>query len=79
VRRRGPRCSEASFRELLRTARDSIARVQRRMVMLGRNSALEKVSAFLLEMLDRSNARGPHVVCLPMSRYDIADLSGDGC
>jgi CRP/FNR family nitrogen fixation transcriptional regulator len=60
-------------RAIREVAFDSIARLQRRMVMLGRNSALEKVSAFLLEMSDRSKAPGPHVVCLPMSRYDIAD------
>jgi CRP-like cAMP-binding protein len=60
-------------RAIREVAFDSIARLQRRMVMLGRNSALEKVSAFLLEMSDRSKAPGPNVVCLPMSRYDIAD------
>ena len=62
-----------------RTAFASINRLQRRTVILGRRSALEKVSAFLLEMLDRSLNRsdgrdGPDSsFYLPMSRYDIAD------
>ena len=63
-------------RLLRRTAFASIDRLQRRTLMLGRRSALEKVSAFLLEMADRSRAaetEGDLAVYLPMSRYDIAD------
>jgi CRP-like cAMP-binding protein len=60
-------------RTIREVAFESIARLQRRMVMLGRTSALEKVSAFLLEMSDRSEAAAAHGVLLPMSRYDIAD------
>jgi CRP-like cAMP-binding protein len=62
-----------------RTAFASINRLQRRTVILGRRSALEKVSAFLLEMLDRGRSGpdgrpGPDAsFYLPMSRYDIAD------
>jgi CRP/FNR family transcriptional regulator, nitrogen fixation regulation protein len=51
----------------------SIARMQRHMVMLGQTSAPEKVSAFLLEMSDRSQHCASSAVFLPMSRYDIAD------
>lgn len=54
----------------------SIVHLQRRMVVLGRTSALEKVSAFLLEMADRSQSLPIHAVLLPMSRYDIADYVG---
>ncbi len=54
----------------------SIARLQLRMAILGRTSALEKVSAFLLEMEDRSQSSPVHTVVLPMSRYDIADYLG---
>jgi CRP-like cAMP-binding protein len=51
----------------------SIARLQRRTIILGHTSAMEKVSAFLLEMADRNRAESAHAVYLPMSRYDIAD------
>jgi CRP/FNR family nitrogen fixation transcriptional regulator len=52
---------------------ESITRLQRRMVTLGRTSALEKVSTFLLEMADRYHTAATHTLLLPMSRYDIAD------
>ena len=55
---------------------DSIARLQRRMVILSRTSAIERVGAFLLEMADRDHEAPSHTVCLPMSRYDIADYLG---
>jgi CRP/FNR family nitrogen fixation transcriptional regulator len=61
-------------RRIRETAFDSISRLQTRMVLLGRTSALEKVCAFLLEMADRTGADPPSSsVWLPMSRYDIAD------
>ncbi len=52
---------------------ESISRLQRRMITIGRSSALEKVSTFLLEMADRTHTLATHAVFLPMSRYDIAD------
>jgi CRP/FNR family transcriptional regulator, nitrogen fixation regulation protein len=53
---------------------DSVYRVQRRMLILGRRAtALEKVSSFLLDMADRFRARSVGAVTLPMSRCDIAD------
>ena len=52
---------------------ESIARLQRRMLTLAGSSALEKVSAFLLEMADRTGVEGTRWICLPMSRSDIAD------
>jgi CRP-like cAMP-binding protein len=55
---------------------NSIARLQRRMVILGRIRAVEKVSAFLLEMADRNGLMCSSTVKLPMSRYDIADYLG---
>lgn len=62
----------AVSRRVREAAFDSISRLQSRMVMLGRNSALEKVAAFLLEMRIRIADRSG-VIDLPMSRYDIAD------
>lgn len=60
-------------RRIRELAFKSIARLQRRMVLLGQTSALEKVCAFLLEMADRSSTSPASSVLLPMSRYDIAD------
>jgi len=60
-------------RSVREAAFESIVRLQRRMVTLGRTSALEKVSTFLLEMADRNLTAAAHTVLLPMSRYDIAD------
>jgi CRP/FNR family transcriptional regulator, nitrogen fixation regulation protein len=54
----------------------SIVHLQQRMVILGATSALEKVSAFLLEIADLSHSSPIHAVLLPMSRYDIADYVG---
>ena len=51
----------------------SVLRAQRRLLILGRATALEKVSSFLLEMVDRFRTRPVGPVTLPMSRYDIAD------
>jgi CRP-like cAMP-binding protein len=48
-------------------------RLQRQILILGRASAMGKVSAFLLDMADRlpTDVRGGFE--LPMSRYDVAD------
>lgn len=51
----------------------SLSRIQARVVTLGRNSALARVSAFLLEMAERFHAGPASAIILPMSRYDMAD------
>ena len=51
----------------------SISRLQARTLILGYTSALARVSAFLLEWMDRCNQPNGTTICLPMSRYDIAD------
>jgi CRP-like cAMP-binding protein len=63
-------------RTIREAAFESIARLQRRMVILSRASAIERVGAFLLEMADRGQEASSHTVTLPMSRYDIADYLG---
>jgi len=63
-------------RAIREAAFDSIARLQRRLVILSRASAIERVGAFLLEMADRGQGAPSHTVSLPMSRYDIADYLG---
>jgi CRP-like cAMP-binding protein len=60
-------------RNIRQAAFESIARMQKRTAILGRASALEKVSGFLLEMSDRGAAAATGTVFLPMPRYDIAD------
>jgi CRP/FNR family transcriptional regulator, nitrogen fixation regulation protein len=51
----------------------SLSRSQARTLILGHTSALARVSAFLLEWMDRCNQSIGTTICLPMSRYDIAD------
>ena len=60
-------------KQIRQLAFESVHRVQTRMLILGRATALEKVCSFLLEMADRFRARSDGAVTLPMSRYDIAD------
>jgi CRP/FNR family nitrogen fixation transcriptional regulator len=63
---------------IAKNIRDLIARslehVENHLLLLGRQTALEKVAAFLVEM-DRRTGR-PAVVVLPMNRRDIADYLG---
>lgn len=60
-------------RRIREIAFDSISRSQARLLILGRVTAIEKVHAFLDEMVQRSFDRSEATVVLPMSRYDIAD------
>jgi CRP/FNR family nitrogen fixation transcriptional regulator len=60
-------------KQIRQLAFESVHRVQTRMLILGRATALEKVCSFLLEMADRFRASSDGAVTLPMSRYDIAD------
>ena len=59
---------------LLPVALRSLARAQRHLLLLGRQTALEKVSAFLLDMAERQES-SDHVD-LPMQRCDIGDYLG---
>ena len=53
---------------------DAIVRLQARILILGGTTAVEKVSAFIVEMAQRSSDGTPFA--LLMSRYDIADYLG---
>jgi CRP/FNR family nitrogen fixation transcriptional regulator len=55
-------------------AMTSLARAREHSLLLGRGSAAQKISAFLLEVADREACH--HVVELAMSRQDIADYLG---
>ncbi len=62
---------------LIRTlAFEAISRLQARLLILGRITAVEKVGAFLIEMAERLPDGSAEVMALPMSRYDIADYLG---
>lgn len=50
--------------------------MQDHLVMLGRQTAKERIASFLLHIADRSDAEEGLVFDLPMSRQDIADYLG---
>lgn len=60
------------FREM---AFDGLTRAHARLVLLGRQTAIERVAAFLLEMAERLDA-SEMALDLPTSRQDIADYLG---
>ena len=60
--------------DLLRLTSISLERAENHVLLLGRNTALERVAAFLVEMDKRLTAAG--VMTLPMTRQDIADYLG---
>lgn len=60
-------------RQVREMAYESISRLQARILILGEVTALKKVRAFLIEMVDRSAKSTDGAVVLRMSRYDIAD------
>jgi CRP/FNR family nitrogen fixation transcriptional regulator len=59
---------------VLRFAVRQLDEAQRRLVLLGRNTAIERVAAFVLEMVERTGGTGQ--LDLAMSRADIADYLG---
>jgi CRP/FNR family transcriptional regulator len=62
-------------RRVLQALRDELAATRTQMMLLGRMSATEKLSSFLLALAGRSAARGACIE-LPMTRSDIADYLG---
>lgn len=60
--------------ELLPIALQGLVRAQEHLLVLGRQSAVERVAAFLADMAERQG--GLRQVELPMSRTDIADYLG---
>lgn len=62
------------YRELLNATLKGLRQTQEQLLLIGRKSALERVTAFLLEMADRTGKNA--VVELPMPRHDIADYLG---
>ena len=60
--------------KLLNITTDNLQHVENHLLLLGRQSARERVAAFLLEMNGRLTSAG--VMVLPMTRRDIADYLG---
>nr|ACF98090.1 putative transcriptional regulator FixK [uncultured bacterium 1042] len=61
-------------RELLPHALRGMTRAQEHLLVLGRQNAIERVGAFLLDMAERQG--GLRRIELPMSRQDIGDYLG---
>ncbi|TPK72428.1 cyclic nucleotide-binding domain-containing protein [Mesorhizobium sp. B2-4-15] len=61
-------------RQLLPLALKGLTRAQEHLLVLGRQTAVERVAAFLLDMAERQGGLQP--VELPMSRMDIGDYLG---
>lgn len=70
---RSSACSNLS-NDLLPLALKGLVRAQEHLLVLGRQSAAERVAAFLLDMAERQG--GLDQFELPMSRMDIADYLG---
>jgi CRP/FNR family nitrogen fixation transcriptional regulator len=64
----------AMVRHLLKMTTATLQHVENHLLLLGRQSATERVAAFLLEMNGRFTAAG--AIALPMTRRDIADYLG---
>jgi len=63
-------------REIRRVMSEALSRLQAQLMILGRITATEKVSSFLLTMAERLSDQTLDRVDLPISRYDIADYLG---
>lgn len=61
-------------RQLLPLALKGLTRAQEHLLVLGRQNAIERVAAFLLDMAERQGGLQP--IELPMSRMDIGDYLG---
>lgn len=62
--------------ELFSTLRHDLWAAQNHLVILGRQSALERVASFLLQLVDRRKDAKSDTIDIPMSRQDVADYLG---
>jgi len=69
-----PKMSVFSSEELLKLIAINLERAETHVLLLGRQTAVERIAAFLREM-DR-RLRSPEILVLPMCRHDIADYLG---
>ncbi len=63
-------------RKLMTLLRRELSAAQQHLVMLGRQTAKERVSSFLLLLAERNGAEDGEALDLPMGRQDIADYLG---
>jgi CRP/FNR family transcriptional regulator len=65
-------------RQLFAIVAQDLSAARSQMLLLGRKSATERLASFLLDLSERSAARGedPDLIELPMSRGDIGDYLG---
>jgi CRP/FNR family nitrogen fixation transcriptional regulator len=63
-------------RDMRELAFESFSRLQHQLLIVSRVTAVEKVGAFLLEMMTRLPRDHDNEITLPVSRYDIADYLG---
>jgi CRP/FNR family nitrogen fixation transcriptional regulator len=63
-------------RKLMSLLRRELSAAQEHLVMLGRQTAKERVASFLLLLAERNDADDGDAVELPMGRQDIADYLG---
>ncbi|MGZ3304791.1 MAG: helix-turn-helix domain-containing protein [Asticcacaulis sp.] len=69
--------SEAELsHDLFRLALKSLNRAHDHLLVVGRNDAVGRMAAFLMEMADLQDAEGSVEIRLPMPRADIADYLG---
>lgn len=68
--------SPALYRELMGFLRRQLSSTQEHAVMLGRQTALERVAAFLHWLAKRKNINNGEILTLPMRRRDFADYLG---
>ncbi len=62
--------------ELFSTLRHDLWAAQNHLVILGRQSARERVGSFLVQLLDRNKRFERCIIALPMTRQDMADYLG---
>ncbi len=60
--------------ELMALALECMVRAQEHLLVVGKQSALEKVAVFLVDLFERQGANG--TIDLPMTRTDIGDYLG---
>jgi CRP/FNR family nitrogen fixation transcriptional regulator len=62
--------------ELYATLRHDLWAAQNHLVILGRQSARERVASFLVQLIERRKSGDTATIAVPMTRQDIADYLG---